>query len=116
MGIAVVIVVFAGLLTATIIYTLTNIKISERKREIATLMVLGYHNKEVSVYIYREVYINTLIGIVFGYPISLFLIWLVFSTIGTGTIGGVSWFWWLITPFIVLAFTWLVTKSCGVKL
>lgn len=109
MGIALVIVAFAGLLTAVIIYTLTNINVSERNREIATLMVLGYHDREVSGYIYREIYINTLIGIVIGYPVSLFLIWLVFNTIGFGTISGVSWFMWPIAPFVVLLFTWLVT-------
>lgn len=109
MGISIVIMVFAGLLTVIIIYTLTNINVSERNREIATLMVLGYRDSEVSGYIYREIYINTFIGIIFGYPISLFLIWLMFDTIGVGTIGGVSWFMWLIAPFIVLVFTWLVT-------
>jgi len=109
MGISIVIMVFAGLLTVIIIYTLTNINVSERNREIATLMVLGYRDSEVSGYIYREIYINTFIGIIFGYLISLFLIWLMFDTIGVGTIGGVSWFMWLIAPFIVLVFTWLVT-------
>ncbi len=108
MGIAAVVVAFAGLLTAVVIYTLTNINISERNREIATLMVLGYHDGEVSGYIYREIFINSLIGIVFGYPASLFLLWLVFSTMGLGSIGGVTWFWWLIMPFVVLAFTGLI--------
>ena len=58
MGISAVIVVFAGVLTAVVIYTLTNINISERNREIATLMVLGYYDREVTSYIYREVYVN----------------------------------------------------------
>ena len=53
-----VIVVFAGLLTMIVIYTLTNINVSERNREIATLMVLGYFDGEVTGYIYREVYIK----------------------------------------------------------
>lgn len=59
LGISALIVIFAGLLTAVVIYTLTNINISERNREIATLMVLGYHDKEVTGYIYREIYINS---------------------------------------------------------
>lgn len=108
MGIAAVIVVFAGLLTAVVIYTLTNINISERNREIATLMVLGYQDGEVSGYIYREIFITSLIGILFGYPLSLFLLWLVFSTMGVGTISGITWFWWIVTPLIVLLFTWLI--------
>ena len=109
MAVAAVIVVFAGLLTAVVIYTLTNINISERNREIATLMVLGYHDKEVAGYIYREVYVDTVVGIAFGYPLSALLIWAVFSIMGMGTVGGVSWFMWLIAPFIVVAFTALVT-------
>ena len=109
MGIAAVIVVFAGLLTAVVIYTLTNINISERNREIATLMVLGYYDREVTGYIYREVYINSIIGIIFGYPVSVLLIALVFKTMGMGTLAGVSWFMWLIAPFIVLLFTTIVT-------
>lgn len=109
MAVAVVVVIFAGLLTAVVIYTLTNINISERNREIATLMVLGYHDKEVTGYIYREVYVDTVIGILIGYPFSALLIWAVFTVMGMGTVGGVSWFVWLIAPLIVFAFTAFVT-------
>lgn len=109
MAVAVVVVIFAGLLTAVVVYTLTNINISERNRELATLMVLGYFDKEVAGYIYREIYIDTAVGIAFGYPCSALLIHLVFGAMGMGTLGGVSWFVWLIAPFIVLAFTAVVT-------
>lgn len=108
LGIASVIVVFAGLLTAVVIYTLTNINISERNREIATLMVLGYHDKEVTGYIYREVLINSFIGIIVGYPLSALLMWVVFRTMGIGSVGEVSWFMWLIAPVIVMLFTGVV--------
>lgn len=108
-AISVIIIIFAGLLTATVIYTLTNINISERNRELATLMVLGYQDKEVSGYIFREIYIDTLIGVIFGYPLAALLIGIVFSTIGLGTLGGVSWFMWLIAPFVIVLFTFLVT-------
>lgn len=108
-GIAIVVVVFAGLLTAVVINTLTTINISERNREIATLMVLGYHDREICGYIYREIYISTFIGILFGYPVGIGLATLVFKTIGFGTVGGVSWFMWLLVPVIVFGFTLLVT-------
>ena len=108
-GIAIVVVVFAGLLTAVVINTLTTINISERNREIATLMVLGYHDREICGYIYREIYISTFIGILFGYPVGIGLATLVFKTIGFGTVGGVSWFMWLFVPVIVFGFTLLVT-------
>ncbi|MDE7083447.1 MAG: ABC transporter permease [Clostridia bacterium] len=109
MAIAVVVIIFAGLLTAAVIYTLTNINVSERNRELATLKVLGYQEREVAGYIYREVYIDTVVGIIFGYPLSTLIMWLVFSVMSVGTIGGVSWFWWLIAPAIVMLFAFIVT-------
>lgn len=108
-AVSLVVIVFAGLLTAVVIYTLTNINISERNRELATLMVLGYYDGEVAGYIYREVYIDTAVGIIFGYPLAVFLIWLVFNVMAMGSLGGISWFMWLIAPFVVLLFTALVT-------
>ena len=108
-GIAVVVVVFAGLLTAVVINTLTTINISEREREIATLMVLGYHDGEICGYIYREIYISVFLAIIVGYPIGIGLAMLVFKTIGFGTVGNVSWFMWLFVPVVVFVFTLLVT-------
>lgn len=115
LGVALVVVAFAGLLTAVVIYTLTNINISERNREIATLMVLGYYDNEVALYIYREVYINSVIGIILGYPVSLLLLRLLFGIMGFGSIGGVSWFMWLIAPVVVLLFTGWSRCSCATK-
>lgn len=108
-GISVVVVAFAGLLTAVVINTLTTINISERNREIATLMVLGYLDSEICGYIYREIYISTLIGVLFGYPVGIGLATLIFKTIGFGTVSGVSWFMWLFVPVVVFGFTLLVT-------
>lgn len=115
-GIAVVVVVFAGLLTAVVINTLTTINISEREREIATLMVLGYHDGEICGYIYREIYISTFLGIIFGYPVGIGFATLVFKTIGFGSIGNVSWFMWLLVPVIVFFFTLLVTLMLRPKI
>lgn len=109
MAVALVVIVFAGMLTAVVIYTLTNINVSERNRELATLKVLGYQENEVSGYIYREVYIDTIVGIIFGYPMAAFLIWLIFGVMEMGTVGAVNWYWWLIAPVIVLLFTFIVT-------
>lgn len=116
MGIAFLVIIFAGLLNIVVIYTLTNINISERNREIATLMVLGYQNGEVTGYIYREIFINSLIGVLFGYPLSCLLNLLVFGVMGTGTLGGISWFWWLVTPLIVMLFTGLVALALRSKI
>ncbi|HCH73843.1 MAG TPA: hypothetical protein DEV87_01505 [Clostridiales bacterium] len=115
-GIAVVIVVFAGLLTIVVINTLTTINISEREREIATLMVLGYHDGEICGYIYREIYISAFLGILLGYPVGIGFATLVFNTIGLGTIEKVSWFMWLLLPCIVFGFTLLVTLMLTPKI
>lgn len=106
---AVVIVVFAALLTLTAIYTITNISISERTREIATLMVLGYYDGEVTGYIYREIYIDAVVGIIFGYGVGAVLMGIIFAIMGFGSLGGVSWYVWLVSPVAVLFFTFLVT-------
>lgn len=109
MAVAVVIVAFAGLLTAVVIYTLTNINISERTRELSTLMVLGYYDGEVAGYIFREIYIDTVVGIIFGYPASALIMYVLFGVMSLGSFSTVSWFVWLIAPLIILLFTALVT-------
>lgn len=108
-GIAIVVVIFAGLLTMVVINTLTTINISEREREIATLMVLGYHDSEICGYVYREIYISAFLGILLGYPVGIGFATLVFKTIGFGATKNVSWFMWLLVPVVVFAFTLLVT-------
>jgi len=103
-------------LTAVVINTLTTINISEREREIATLMVLGYHDAEICGYIYREIYISTLFGILLGYPVGTGLATLVFRTIGFGAVKNVSWFMWLLIPVVVLGVTVLVTLMLRPKI
>ena len=50
----------------------TVVNISERKREIATLKVLGFNNKEVNSYIFKEIIILTIIGAIIGLPLGVF--------------------------------------------
>ena len=61
-----VIIVCAGLLAFVVLYNLTNINISEREREIATIKVLGFYKIETAMYIYRETILLTLLGCLFG--------------------------------------------------
>ena len=103
------VVVFAALLTLTAIYTITNISISERNREIATLMVLGYYDGEVSGYIYREIYIDVVVGVLFGYGVGAVLANIVFAVMGVGSLAKIGWYVWLIAPAVVWFFTFLVT-------
>lgn len=58
-----VLIVVAVLLGVVILYNLTNINVSERIRELSTIKVLGFYDKEVTLYIYRETIILTLLGI-----------------------------------------------------
>ncbi len=69
----IVIIVSAGALAFTVLYNLTNVNISERIREIATIKVLGFYDKEVSAYIYRENVILTILGILFGSILGVLL-------------------------------------------
>ena len=62
----VVLIISAGMLAFVVLYNLNNISITERKRELATLKVLGFYNNEVTMYVYRENIVLTLMGSVFG--------------------------------------------------
>ena len=61
-----ILVVVSILLAIVILYNLTNINVAERIRELSTIKVLGFHNKEVTLYIYRETILLSMIGIVTG--------------------------------------------------
>lgn len=63
----------AGALAFVVLYNLTNVNISERIREIATIKVLGFYDKEVSAYVYRENTILTILGTLAGLVIGIFL-------------------------------------------
>lgn len=68
-----VLIIIAALLAIVILYNLTNINVSERIRELCTIKVLGFHNKETTMYIYRETIILSAIGIVVGWVIGILL-------------------------------------------
>ena len=61
-----ILVVVSVLLAIVILYNLTNINVAERIRELSTIKVLGFHNKEVTLYIYRETILLSIIGILMG--------------------------------------------------
>jgi len=66
-------IISAAILAFLVLFTLTNINIDERKRELATIKVLGFYDKEVSSYIYRENGILTFIGVSLGLIFGFFL-------------------------------------------
>lgn len=77
-SITIILIVSAGLLAFVVLYNLSNINISERKRELASLKVLGFYDNEVYKYISRENTILTIIGMTFGcligYILTMYLI------------------------------------------
>lgn len=76
-SIVIIFIVLSGTLAFVVLYNLTNINISERKRELATFKVLGFFDKEVTMFIVRENIIFTIFGILFGFVIGWFLNWFI---------------------------------------
>ena len=68
-----VLVLAAGLLAFIVLYNLNNISVIERRRELATLKVLGFHDMEVAAYVYRENVWLTFFGILLGLAMGLVL-------------------------------------------
>ena len=69
----ILILVCAAALAFVVLYNLTNINITERLRELATLKVLGFYERELSAYVYRENVFLTLFGIALGLVLGRFL-------------------------------------------
>jgi putative ABC transport system permease protein len=74
-----VLIVSAGVLAFVVIYNLTNINITERRRELATIKLLGFYNHELAAYIYREnmilTFIGSLAGILMGILLNKFVLY-----------------------------------------
>jgi len=68
-----ILIIAAAALAFIVLYNLTNINVSERERELSTIKVLGFHNFEVTKYIYRENIILTLLGILVGFGFGAWL-------------------------------------------
>ncbi len=78
--VVVILIVSAGLLAFFVLYKLSNVNISERIRELATIKVLGFYDKEVYSYVTRETIILTAIGIVLGLVGGYFLNYFIIGT------------------------------------
>lgn len=113
-----VLVVSAGALAAIVLYNLTNINIEERRREIATLRVLGYRRSEVAGYIYRESAILTITGTLLGLGLGVLLHMFIASRVNSvsmmfgRTIAGWSFLWaFLITiAFAAIVYAFMLIK------
>ncbi len=78
--VVVILIVSAGLLAFVVLYNLSNINIGERIRELATIKVLGFYDREVYDYVTRETIILTIIGILLGLVAGYFLNFYILGT------------------------------------
>lgn len=92
--IIILIIASAGALAFVVLYNLTNVNVSERIREIATIKVLGFYDKEVSSYVYRENVILTIIGSFVGLVLGIFLHRFIMDTLALeGVMPGENIYW-----------------------
>jgi putative ABC transport system permease protein len=79
--VVVTVVICAGLLAVIVLYNLTNISITERAREIATIKVLGFNSRETAAYVFKENLLLTVMGAVIGIGGGILLLRFVMSQI-----------------------------------
>ncbi len=84
--VVIILIIAAGALAFVVLYNLTSINISERIREIATIKVLGFRDREVSDYVFRENLLLTMFGIIAGLVLGIFMHEFVMSTMETDAI------------------------------
>lgn len=116
LSISVALIVFSAMLCALVIYNITNINVSERRREIASLMVLGYTDREVTGYIFREVYVMCFAGAVLGVPLGAAFMTLVFDMIDFGAIADINWWTWIVAPAVTMLFSFFSTLLLRTKI
>jgi len=106
-----IIIFLASSLSFVVLYNLSNINISERKREISTLKVLGFHDREVDRYITKENIIFTIFGIIIGFFLGYYLTRMVITTVEMEKarfIHDISLNSYLYTAIITIIFTLIV--------
>lgn len=106
-----VLIVVSGLLAFIVLYNLTNINVSERIRELSTIKVLGFYDNEVTMYVYRENIVLTLMGIVVGCFFGKVVHSYVLKTVEVDMLmfsPTVHWVSYLYSALITLVFTLLV--------
>lgn len=117
--VVVILILLAASLSFVVLYNLSNINIQERKREISTLKVLGFYDKEVDNYVIKENIILTIIGIIIGLFLGFFLTKVVISTVEIEKarfLHNINLNSYLITATISFIFTLIVNKVNHVKL
>lgn len=106
--IAIIVIILAGVLSVLVLYNLTNISVSEKKREIATLMVLGYKDREVCTYVYREILFVVFLGILLGIPCGMGFASFLFAYVDFGSLSYVGWYTYVLVACGELMYLLLV--------
>lgn len=115
----VVLIISAGMLAFVVLYNLNNINITERRRELATLKVLGFYDTEVSSYVYRENIMLTVLSIVVGVVLGALLHRFVITTVEVDVVmfgRVVNWQSYLYSALFTVAFSLFVNWVMYYKL
>ena len=111
--VALIVTLAAGLALA-VLFTLASTNISERSREIATLKVLGFYQKEVHAYVHKEMFALTVIGVLVGLPLGRLVASLLTNALRMPALYfevEVSWLSYAIAGFATLIFALIVQWS-----
>lgn len=114
-----VLILSAGMLAFIVLYNLTNINISERIRELSTIKVLGFYDKEVTAYIYRENIVLTFLGIFVGCLLGKLLHGFVLNTAEVDAVmfsPQIHWLSYLYSALLTILFTLIVMVMMHLKL
>ena len=120
-AISIAIIAFSLALSILVLYNLTNMNIGERNREIATLKVLGYRDLEVYGYIFREIFIMSLMGTALGIPLGILLMFFIFNSLKFGGLDQISFATYMYSIlssilFTLLSFALLIRKINNVDM
>lgn len=119
MVIVVLMIASAALLAFVVLYNLNNINITERRRELATLKVLGFYPDEMRKYVYRENAILTAFGMLIGIGLGILLHWFVMRTVETQNMmfgSQIKWYSYVLSFALTLLFSMLVNFIMRFKL
>lgn len=109
--VVVVMIICAGLLAFIVLFNLTNINISERVREIATVKVLGFNHMETNMLVFRENFVMSVIGVLLGSVLGYFMAQYLISTVEVNMVTfvrDIPFTCYLYSALITLGFTIIV--------
>lgn len=118
-SVMIVLITCAILLAIVVIYNLTNINVSERIRELATIKVLGFYDREVTLYIYRETILLSFLGILVGFGLGDYFHQVIMNQLSADQImfaPGLLWTNLLLSAAITFATTLLLALVVHFKL